>query len=302
MMKHLEGRVFAEETLQIEVTQCNKALCLQDIQSSEEESVFIDLGLKISPPVQLFFKTKYWSYAPRLIPNADEIFSNLLPQLEKVCSTYMIEMYGKSFESRRISCVFSSDVKKGSNAKSSGFNYTQIPTYEWSQSPKELLEIRELLEKFFGYRTDYVLCHIYRGLTSRKTISGKVVEELGRDYIGWHNDKEALNSEIYSISLGTSRRFKFRSLKGYTDELLLRSGDVVHMFGPRKGQKSCQNMYKHQLPQMSVNDLVAHIEAQGLTPPKGRKTRATLIKYIKKYDVPPTRINLTFRQFEGFLK
>ena len=254
--------------------------------------------------MQLIFRTRYWAYVPGLIPNPDEVYDSLLPQLEEVCDTYTISMYGKSFESRKVSCLFAPDVQEvgeRADAKSKGFDYSETPAFEWEKAPDEIHRIRKLLEEFFGYRTDYVLCHIYRGITTRETTKGKMVEEAGQDYIGWHNDKEALDSEIFSVSLGASRRFQFRPLKatkGYTDELLLHSGDVVHMNGPRKGQKSCQNTYKHQVPQMNVADLTAHIEASGAPAFKGRKTYAALTKHIKKHDIAPTRINLTFRQFE----
>ena len=275
-----------------------------DLGGSDSEGESSALTPMTPSPAQLLFRTRYWSYVPGLIPNPDEVYDSLLPQLEKVCDTYTISMYGKSFESRKVSCLFAPDVQEvgeRADAKSKGFDYSETPAFEWEKAPEEIHRIRKLLEEFFGYRTDYVLCHIYRGITTRETTGGKTVEEVGQDYIGWHNDKEALDSEIYSVSLGASRRFQFRPLKatkGYTDELLLHSGDVVHMNGPRKGQKSCQNTYKHQVPQMSVADLTAHIEASGAPALKGRKTYAALTKHIKKHDIAPTRINLTFRQFE----
>lgn len=279
------------------------------ISEPDSEDDEIDLGSPATPetlplPVQLIFRTKYWAYVPGLIPNPEDVYNSLLPQLQAVCDTYTISMYGKSFESRKVSCLFAPDVQEvgeRADAKSKGFDYSETPAFEWEKAPEEIHRIRKLLEEFFGYRTDYVLCHIYRGITTRETTKGKTVEEVGQDYIGWHNDKEALDSEIFSVSLGASRRFQFRPLKatkGYTDELLLHSGDVVHMNGPRKGQKSCQNTYKHQVPQMSVADLTAHIEASGAPALKGRKTYTALTKHIKKHDIAPTRINLTFRQFE----
>lgn len=260
-----------------------------------------------APAPQLLFRMKYWSYAPTLIRNADDVYTTLLPQLEKLCKTHSSQMYGKVFEARRVSCIFVPDGKKiheQVSAKSQGFDYSDIPAYGWSEAPIEISGLRTFIEHFFGYNIDYVLCHIYRGIVTRTiTKDGKEmkIEEVGQDYLGWHNDKEAIDSEIYSISLGATRRFQFRPLnatKGYTDELFLGNGDAVHMLGPRKGQKSCQKMYKHQVPPMSVPDLIAHIESHGLTPPPGRKTYESLAKFIKKNKIPPTRINLTFRQFE----
>lgn len=253
---------------------------------------------------QLVFDEKYWSYLPRFIPNSEDVYRSLLPQLEKTCGIYTINMYGKVFESRKISCIFVpdvNDVKNRTDAKSKGFDYNETPAFDWVESPPEIRLIKELIEKTFGYKIDYVLCHIYRGLTIRKKVNGEDIEEVGQDYIGWHNDKEALDSEIFSVSLGATRRFQFRHLdnkKGCADELILRCGDLVHMKGPREKQKSCQRVYKHQVPQMSINDLVAHVEECNTPTFEGRKTYTSLKDHIKKYDIAPTRINLTFRQYE----
>ncbi len=73
----------------------------------------------------------------------------------------------------------------------------------------------------------------------------------GLDTIGWHNDKEALNTPVVSISLGATRKFRFRKIKdkegkinkvGYEKELLLKSGDCLFM------KDSCQKIYKHCVP------------------------------------------------------
>jgi len=82
--------------------------------------------------------------------------------------------------------------------------------------------------------------------------------------ISWHNDKEALNTPVASISLGATRLFRFRDIKetkGWEYELNLKSGDLVYM------KEGCQRKYKHAVPvQKKVKD---------------------------------PRINLTFRQFEN---
>lgn len=254
---------------------------------------------------QLVFQDKYWSYAPELIPNPKEVFERLLPQIEAKAKTYTIKMYGKEFESRKVSCLFApnaEEVGERANAKSKEFNYSETPAYEWSDTPQEVLDIKNLLEEFYGYRTDYVLCHIYRGIT-KKEKKGKTVTEVGQDYIGWHNDKEATTSEIFSVSLGAPRKFQFRKIekKDVEDEIRLKNGDVVHMFGSREGDatvESCQTLYKHQVPQMTIPDLVQHIEDCGLSPPPGRKTYTNLASFIEENDIAPDRINLTFRQFE----
>ena len=109
-----------------------------------------------------------------------------------------------------------------------------------------------------------------------------------------------LNSNVISVSLGTTRKFQFSKLgkKHVTDELILNSGDVVHMHGPRGMQVSCQRIYEHRVPPMSITDLVQHIKQNNIPIPEGRKTYESLSRIISKHNIPPTRINLTFRQFE----
>lgn len=245
--------------------------------------------------VQLVFQTRYWSYAPQQIPNSNEIFLNLLPQLEKVCKTTMIQMYGKTFPSKKVSVMYAdnvSEIRERADAKSKGFDYKETPAMTWKKAPKEILEIRKMMEEFYEYKFDYVLCHIYRGDTEHG---------IGKDYIGPHNDKEALDSEIVSVSLGATRRFQIHPIddvKSVVEETRLKCGDVVHMHGPREGQKSCQRKYKHSVPEMNIGDLKRHLKERGVDLPKGRKTYKELYEIIRKHNIAPTRINLTFRQYE----
>jgi hypothetical protein len=247
------------------------------------------------PDRQLVMQTKYWSYVPGLISSPDKVFDDMLPQLEKVCKSITLSMYGKSFPSRRVSCLYSESVEKvaaRADAKNRGFDYKDTPAYMWSSAPKSLLQIRDLVEEFFEIKTDYVLCHIYRGLPDNK--------KPGSDNIGWHNDKEALDSDVVSISLGATRKFQFRHIndKEICDELELNSGDVVHMHGPREGQLCCQRKYKHRVPEMGLKDLIQHIKSRGIEVPEGRKTYETIGEIIRENNIPPSRINLTFRQYE----
>jgi len=94
----------------------------------------------------------------------------------------------------------------------------------------------------------------------------------GESNIGWHADRESLRSNVFSISFGATRKFRFRKIKettGWDYELLLQSGDAVLMKAPDlpTGRLGCQSIYKHTVP-------------------------------IQK-NVSQPRVNLTFRQFEG---
>lgn len=203
----------------------------------------------------IVYKDKYWSFIPKLIPV--EYFDTLYKKLYKKTSRYPIKIRGNVFTSRRRSCTYTSN-KDGML----GYVYDGMPRYKWEKAPKELLEIRDLVGYYAGDQStkvefDYVLCHIY---------------EDGSDYIGWHCDREALNTPIVSVSLGPtegSRKFRFRKMgetKGWEEEFDLVSGDVLIMHGPTKKREGCQRVYKHGVPST-------------------------------KKKVSP-RMNLTFRQFE----
>jgi hypothetical protein len=244
---------------------------------------------------------KYWNHKSNYFDYDRKTVQRIQDELKAKCKSYTITMYQKVFESRKISCIFIDGPSERINSKSKGFDYQDTPAYPWSQAPLDILNIKEKLEKDFGVVLDYVLCHVYRGITERIS-KEKKIKEVGQDYIGWHNDKEALNSEIFSVTFGASRRFQFRLLKdknGYTDEMWLHKGDLVHMFGPRTGQLSCQKVYKHRVPQMTIKDLKKHVEKMGHTLPKGRVTHEKMTEFVEENDIAPTRFNLTFRQFEN---
>jgi len=241
--------------------------------------------------IPVYFK-KYWSFIPKLIPNSEDIFKRLLPQLYEVCKCLTFNMYGKEILLPRVSVLYTDNIDTGTNKVPGGY-YENTPTFLWEEAPVEISEIRSIIEEFTGIRTDYVLCHIYRGIPEEK--------KPGGDHIGWHNDAEALNSSVISVSLGAKRKFQFCKIdqKGKVcDELCLKSGDVLHMHGPRGKTDGCQKVLKHRVPPMSIKELIDHIEYHGITFPKGRKTYKIAEEIIRKNNIPPDRINLTFRQYE----
>jgi alkylated DNA repair dioxygenase AlkB len=127
------------------------------------------------------------------------------------------------------------------------FAYDQLPVFDWSES-KTISHIKELTEARFGVKFDYVLVHLYRD---------------GNDMINYHADKEAMHTPIASISLGATRKFRFRrknQTSGFEKEYHLKSGALVLM------KTGCQQEYIHGVPQE------------------------------KKVTMP--RINLTLRKFE----
>lgn len=198
----------------------------------------------------LIFRDTYWTFIPELIPR--EYFDDLYDKLYDYTGRYPVPMRGRVFTSRRRSCTYTNNTEG-----MLGYVYDDMPKYEWEKAPSELLEIRDVVERYIDRPFDYVLCHIY---------------EDGSDYIGWHADREALNTPIASVSLGPregSRKFRFRkkdATKGWEEEFNLISGDVLIMHGPTKKLLGCQKVYKHTVPST-------------------------------KKEIGP-RINLTFRQME----
>jgi hypothetical protein len=125
------------------------------------------------------------------------------------------------------------------------FNIYDLPLIEWTST---ILSIRNniLTQYEHQYSIDYGLVHYYKDETAT---------------ISWHSDSEALESNIYSISVGGVRRFCLRDK--LTKEILtfdLFDGDLFIM------KIGCQDKYEH------------------------------CIKSIKAFDQP--RISITFRQIE----
>lgn len=215
--------------------------------------------------------SRWYRYYQRLInPN---YYERLIPHLIRACSQGSNVINGIEYPMRRISCVYGN------------VGYSDHNRYSWTEAPSALLEIRQQLENYFQLKFDYVLAHVYRN---------------HEDYLGLHNDKEAMNSHILSVSLGATRRFQFRSITGEQpdEEFKLSGGDVIHMLGPVEDNKSCQHVFKHQVPKMNIEDLCEHIESHNITLPSGRKTYKKLNAIIESNLILPIRINLTFRQLE----
>jgi alkylated DNA repair dioxygenase AlkB len=197
-----------------------------------------------------------YSYFPSFIQNVS--FESLLDEVGGKCHRYPIVAYDKVFTSRRRSCVVSDSEDHHS--------YSSLQNVLWKDCPL-IQQLRETVEEKCGLSFDYVLIHIY---------------EDGSDYIGYHNDREALTTTIASLSFGEPRKFRLRKIKdtdgkwktkGWDAEYWLQDGDLLVMNGDRTcvledgrvvKYPSCQKQYKHTI-----------IQSKKITRP---------------------RINLTFRQ------
>lgn len=191
-------------------------------------------------------KMNYFEYFPRFF---DDLYPLIYSEVKDKCERYSYFMDDKEYKFNRKSCMFlinEGNIEGGYGKMSKFF-----------LSKESILEkIKGKIERKFDISFDYVLVHIY---------------EDGNDSINYHNDDEALDSTIASVSFGAARKFRFRRLsqtKGFEKEFRLVSGDLVMMWGPGKcgDEKGCQRVYKHSVP--------------------------------KELKVKFPRINLTFRQFQ----
>lgn len=199
----------------------------------------------------------------------------VLPSLLETTITYQFKMYNRVVTSNRRSCVYGN-----SKDNLNQIGYKQTPIFPWNKAPGDIQNIRTRIMKEFGTRIDYVLVHIYRDR---------------HDYIGWHNDKEALNSDIFSLSLGIDRVFQVRDIdatKGFDEEYVLHSGDLVRMIA------GTQTRYKHRVPKMKMKELKALIIKNMVEIPKGRLSFKVLDALVEKYNIDTRRINMTFRCFD----
>ena len=139
-------------------------------------------------------------------------------------------------ESSRAETVGSSAEPDGSALPPLDYGYGSLPTLNYT-SHSLVKNIWDAVEEKLHLNFDYLLIHIY---------------DDGKASIGWHNDKEALNSNIVSLSFGASRKFRLKPIgmtRGWTDEYLLSHGDLFLMKGPREDKPlGCQRLYLHTVP------------------------------------------------------
>lgn len=156
--------------------------------------------------------SKYYQYYPSYFENSFQLLSK---EVADKCTSFKIRMYNKDYTPKRRSCVFS-DFEA----------YPSLKTFKWSDS-EIISNIREILEEEFSLKFEYCLAHYYPN---------------GEANIGWHNDKEALDTDVVSVSFGATRKFRIKRINEEYEEFLLKGGDVFHM------KKGCQRKYKHTIP------------------------------------------------------
>jgi len=134
-----------------------------------------------------------------------------------------IRIFGKLFDIPRMHAWYGDE--------DSYYSYSNIslPINPWT---KELLFLKQKIEKEFSLRFNGVLCNYYRD---------------GVDSNGWHSDdeKELIRpTHIIGLSFGDNRSMQFR-LKGQKKksvDLELNSGSLIYMKAPH------QDFWQHQIP------------------------------------------------------
>eukprot|EP01132_Coremiostelium_polycephalum_P000454 gene454-574_t len=132
-----------------------------------------------------------------------------------------IQMWGKQIKLPRLqSCMADPDVRP--------LIYQKQQAFPWTEP---MLHLKTTLEELLNCKFDFVLINFYRD---------------GRDYIGFHSDREAIDLDcrtIASVSLGATRRFLLRHIKSKEQtEYSLNNGALIVMDG------ECQKHYKHSVP------------------------------------------------------
>ena len=173
-----------------------------------------------------------YSYVPGFCREIN--FSTIYSKLDQLCDRPMMDYgTGKLYPNPRKSCVFvkTDNVEKDykNMCTLQDYGYTKYPIYFMKQpdylnktitAPDEFMYVYNKICNYTNVSFGYTLVHIY---------------ENGKDYMGYHNDKEALNSNVCSISLGETRKFRFRPFdnKKNMTEYKLNHGDLFWMKAPK---------------------------------------------------------------------
>ncbi|MBD3907277.1 alpha-ketoglutarate-dependent dioxygenase AlkB [Chryseobacterium sp. C-39] len=139
------------------------------------------------------------------------------------------KMYDKTVITPRLTAWFG-DEKKSYESADNNISNTNL----WTP---ELLQLKDRIEKEFGYRFNGVLLNLYRD---------------NNDSVAWHRDKESRYGKrpvIASISLGQTRNFDFRKIDHYQSKysLPLPHGSLLIMKG------DLQENWQHRIAKSKVS-------------------------------------------------
>ena len=180
----------------------------ESVSSDESEELNETLGTK--DDTQKLFK-----HFPKFFDS--DYFTPLMKAIKEKIEGRKINGYSTM---KRKSCIFR--LQPGD-----GGTWLDGHSYPYSKVPSIIKKIQATLQRFNGETYDYVLAHIYYD---------------GKGSIAYHNDSEAMNSNIASVSFGTTRKFRLRKMgrtTGWDYEFRLGSGDLFMMY------EGCQSVYMH---------------------------------------------------------
>jgi alkylated DNA repair dioxygenase AlkB len=171
--------------------------------------------------------SQYYDHYPGYFSSID--FDYINRETAPFLENFTLTIYGKEISVKRKRCLLLYE-----NGEKSGYYYEQNKHY-WDEIPV-ICDIKLKLERFIkkhrkiDINFDYAIIYYY---------------ENGDASMGYHNDSEALNTIICSVSFGASRKFRFRNFgekNGYLQEFILSHGDLFIM------NVGCQQKYKHSIP------------------------------------------------------
>ena len=130
---------------------------------------------------------EFCEYISGYISNEDISAQRVITEMQKLCQERFVQMFGKTIQMKRLSCVFGDDgIPEG--------YYAALTVYPWKTS--ELVRnLRQRAEEWSGDTYDYCLVQLYPD---------------GNAPIAWHADNECLNSGVLSLSFGATRKFRLR--------------------------------------------------------------------------------------------
>lgn len=152
---------------------------------------------------------------------ADQLLVDLIHSLEWRQDS--ITLYGNSHPIPRLQCFIAESGIQ--------YRYSNL-TLEGSGFPKTLQSLKAKIESTTHQRFNAVLCNLYRD---------------GHDSMGWHSDNEPELGEqpvIASLSLGSTRTFRFRHVKRQTENIdfELSHGSLLLM------RAGVQEEWQHSVP------------------------------------------------------
>ncbi|MCX7547634.1 alpha-ketoglutarate-dependent dioxygenase AlkB [Xanthomarina sp. F1114] len=168
------------------------------------------------PQAELIYFPQFYKHR-----HANVLFENLLKQI--TWQQDSISIFGKTHKQPRLTALY------GETDTPYSYSGIKMNPHPFNNL---LLNIKQEVELISKHSFNSVLVNLYRN---------------GNDSNGWHADNEkelGLNPVIASVSLGATRKFKFkhRTLKSEKHQLELEHGSLLIMTG------EMQHYWLHQVP------------------------------------------------------